>query len=79
MDNSGEAMSRSFGAYIDSEAKDTRGSVIKANQVVTAPSPKTAEEWRKEVTPNDTAYANTVPNGPAIFDSYRKFLSEAKK
>jgi TRAP-type transport system periplasmic protein len=79
MDNSGEAMSRSFGAYIDSEAKDTRDGVIAAGQVVTAPSPKQAEEWRKKVTPNDMAYANTVPNGPAIFASYRRLLSEAKK
>ncbi|HEX3970743.1 MAG TPA: TRAP transporter substrate-binding protein DctP [Stellaceae bacterium] len=79
MDNSGEGMSRSFGAYIDSEAKDTRDGVIKAKQVVTAPSPKQVEAWRKKVTPNDTAYANTVPNGPAILDSYRKLLSGAQK
>ncbi|HWE76005.1 MAG TPA: TRAP transporter substrate-binding protein DctP [Stellaceae bacterium] len=79
VDNSGEGMSRSFGAYIDSEAKDTRDGVLKANQAVTALSPKQAETWRDKVTPNDTAYANAVPNGPAILDAYRKLLSEAKK
>jgi TRAP-type C4-dicarboxylate transport system substrate-binding protein len=79
MDNSGEAMSRSFGAYIDSEAKDTRDGVLATKQVVTAPSPQQAAVWRQKVTPNNIAYANTVPNGPALLDSYRKLLSEAKK
>jgi TRAP-type C4-dicarboxylate transport system substrate-binding protein len=78
MDNSGEAMSRSFGAYIDSEAKDTRDGVIAANQVVTAPSPQQAAEWRKKVTPNNAAYASTVPNGQGILASFQQFLAAAK-
>jgi TRAP-type transport system periplasmic protein len=79
MDNSGEAMSRSFGAFIDGEAKGVRDAVIVApQQTVTAPSPERAAEWRTQITPNNAAYMNTVPNGPAIFAAYQQLLKAAK-
>jgi TRAP-type C4-dicarboxylate transport system substrate-binding protein len=77
-DNSGEAMTRSFGAYIDGEARDVRNAVVASGQTVTAPSAARSAEWRDKVTPNNTAYVNGVPNGPAIFASYKQFLATAK-
>lgn len=79
MDNSGEAMSRSFGAYIDSEARDTRAAVKASPQhTIAAPSAATTADWRGKVTPNNTAYVNTVPNGPAIFAAYQQLLVAAR-
>jgi TRAP-type transport system periplasmic protein len=78
MDNSGEAMTRSFGAFIDSEAKDVRDAVKASGQTVTEPSAARSAEWRDKVTPNDTVYVNNLPNGSAIFASYQQLLAAAK-
>jgi TRAP-type C4-dicarboxylate transport system substrate-binding protein len=79
MDNAGEGMSRSFGAFIDEEAKGVRDGVLAApQQVVTAPTKEREAEWRDKVTPNNIAYANTVPNGPEILAAYKQFLAGAK-
>jgi TRAP-type C4-dicarboxylate transport system substrate-binding protein len=79
MDNSGEAMSRRFGAYLDGDAKRVRDSVkAAAQQTVTAPSPERSAQWRDKLTPADMAYVNGVPNGAAIFASYRQLLATAK-
>ena len=79
MDNSGETMSRRFGSYIDSEAKDVRDAVRAAPQhTVTAPSVERAADWRRMITPNNTAYVNSVPNGPAIYAAYKQLLAAKK-
>jgi TRAP-type C4-dicarboxylate transport system substrate-binding protein len=79
MDNSGEAMSRSFGAYLDGDAKRVRDAVkATSDQSVTEPTAARSAEWRNKVTPNDTAYVNSVPNGPAIFATYNQLLAAAK-
>jgi len=79
MDNSGEAMSRSFGAYLDGDAKRVRDAVkATSDQSVTEPTAARSATWRDKVTPNDTAYVNGVPNGPAIFATYQQLLAAAK-
>jgi TRAP-type transport system periplasmic protein len=78
MDNSGEAMSRSFGAYLDGDAKRVRDAVKAGGQTVTTPSAAVSAAWQAKITPNDTAYVNGVPNGPAIFASYKQLLAAAK-
>ena len=79
MDNSGEAMSRSFGAYLDGDAKRVRDAVkATSDQSVTEPTAARSATWRDKVTPNDTAYVNSVPNGPAIFATYQQLLAAAK-
>lgn len=78
-DNSGEALSRSFGAYFDSDAARVRDGVRSASgQVLTAPSTERSAQWEKSVAPIDAAYVASVPNGQAILDQYRQLLAAAK-
>ena len=79
LDNSGEAASRSFGAYFDRDAARVRDGVKAASgQTVTAPSAALSARWRDKLEPVDTAYVKSVPDGKAILDSYRKLVAAAK-
>ncbi len=78
-DNSGEALSRSFGAYFDRDAARVRDGVKTApGQVLTAPSTERSAQWEKTLAPIDAAYVAGVPNGQAILDQYRQLLAAAK-
>lgn len=79
MDNSAEAMSRSFGAYLDGDAKRVRDGVKAASQqTVTEPSAERSAQWREKLEPANAAYVKSVPDGEAIFASYRQLLASAK-
>jgi hypothetical protein len=79
MDNSAEAMSRSFGAYLDGDAKRVRDGVKAApQQTVTEPSVERSTQWREKLEPANAAYVKSVPDGEAIFASYRQLLAAAK-
>jgi TRAP-type C4-dicarboxylate transport system substrate-binding protein len=75
-DNSGEAASRAFGAYLDGDAARVRDNVKAAGQTVAAPAH--GMQWRDKLEPVDAAYVNSVPNGAAILSSYRQLLAAAK-
>jgi TRAP-type C4-dicarboxylate transport system substrate-binding protein len=78
-DNSGEASSRSFGAYFDGDAARVRDDVKNAaGQVLTAPTADRSAQWSKTLAPIDAAYVASVPDGQAILDSYRQLLVAAK-
>ena len=78
-DNSGEALSRSFGAYFDGDAARVRDAVKSApDQVVSAPTAARSAQWEKTLGPIDAAYVGGVPDGQAILDQYRQLLVAAK-
>lgn len=75
-DNSGEAASGAFGAYLDGDAARVRDNIKGASQQVltTADTPA----WQDKLAKVDADYVKTVPNGQAILDSYRQLLAAAK-
>lgn len=78
-DNSGEAASRSFGAYLDKDAARVRDGVkVSSEQVLLAPTAERTMQWRNTVQPVTDGYVGGVANGKAILDSYRQFLAQAK-
>lgn len=78
-DNSGEAASRAFGAYLDGDAARVRDAVKTApQQVLTPPDPARATAWREKLAALDADYVKTVPSGQAILDSYRQLLAASK-
>jgi TRAP-type transport system periplasmic protein len=77
-DNSGEAASRAFGAYLDGDAARVRDNVKAGGQTVAAPDAAHETQWREKLDPVDASYINSVPNGPAILASYRQRLAAAK-
>ncbi len=77
-DNSGEAASRAFGAYLDGDAARVRDNVKAAGQTVAAPDAARSAQWRDKLDPVDAGYVNSVPNGAAILASYRQLLAAAK-
>jgi TRAP-type transport system periplasmic protein len=77
-DNSGEAASRAFGAYLDGDAARVRDTVKAGGQTVTAPDAAHEAQWRDRLDPVDAGYVNNVPNGAAILSSYRQLLAAAK-
>lgn len=79
LDNSGEAASRAFGAYLDGDAARVRNGLKTApQQVITAPSAAMSEAWRAKLDPVDAAYVKGVPDGATILASYRQLLAAAK-
>lgn len=76
-DNSGEAASRVFGAYLDQDAARVRANVKAAGQTVAAPD-AAQMQWRDKLDPVDARYVDGVPNGAAILASYRRLLAAAK-
>lgn len=78
-ENSGEAASRTFGAYFDNDAIRIRNSLKQASgQSLAAPDAKRKTAWAEKIEPIDTAYAASVPNGAVILDQYRQLLTAAK-
>lgn len=77
-DNSGEAASRVFGAYLDGDAARVRDNVKSGGQPVAAPDAAHETQWRDKLAPVDEAYVKSVPNGAAILQSYRQLLAAAK-
>jgi TRAP-type C4-dicarboxylate transport system substrate-binding protein len=77
-DNSGEAASRAFGAYLGGDAARVRDTVKAGGQTVAAPESAQETQWRGKFDRIDASYVNGVPNGAAILDSYRQLLGAAK-
>ena len=77
VDNSGEAASRAFGAYLDGDAARVRDNVKSGGQTVAAPDTVGEAQWRDKLDPVDAAYVSSVPNGAAILASYRQLLAAA--
>ncbi|HXR87406.1 MAG TPA: TRAP transporter substrate-binding protein [Stellaceae bacterium] len=78
-ENSGEAISRSFGAYFDSDVARVRGEVKNASgQVLAEQTSERKAAWREKLEPINAAYVAGVPNGQAILDQYRQLLAAAK-
>jgi TRAP-type C4-dicarboxylate transport system substrate-binding protein len=78
-ENSGESVTRSFGAYFDSDVARVRDGVKnQSGQVLAAPTAERTAAWREKLEPIDAAYVAGVPGGQAILDQYRQLLAAAK-
>jgi TRAP-type C4-dicarboxylate transport system substrate-binding protein len=77
-DNSGEAASRAFGAYLDGDAARVRDNVKAGGQTVAPLDAAHETQWREKLEPIDARYIDSVPNGKAILSSYRQLLAAAK-
>jgi TRAP-type transport system periplasmic protein len=78
-ENSGEAVSRSFGAYFDRDVARVRDGVKSGSgQVIAEQTPERKAAWRDKLEPINAAYVAGVPGGQAILDQYRQLLAAAK-
>jgi TRAP-type C4-dicarboxylate transport system substrate-binding protein len=79
-DNSGEAISREFGAHQDRLWKEQRALALRDGKHTLVPlTPVQDAEWRRKVTPAIEDWAQSAPNGRKILETYRAILAEAKK
>ena len=79
LDNSGEAESKRFGAFWDSEQDRGRNAVkAMAGHTVVTLSPEQETRLREKFAPIRDAWTSKTPNGAAVLDSYTKLLAEAR-
>ena len=79
LDNSGEAESKRFGAFWDSEQDRGRNAVkAMAGHTVVTLSPEQETRLREKFAPIRDAWTSKTPNGAAVLDSYMKLLAEAR-
>ncbi|MGE0037994.1 MAG: TRAP transporter substrate-binding protein [Xanthobacteraceae bacterium] len=79
-DNSGEAISRQFGAHQDRLWKEQRALATKeGKRTVVHLSPEQDGQWRQTVAPVIDEWAKSRPNGKKILETYRGILAEVQK
>jgi TRAP-type transport system periplasmic protein len=79
-DNSGEAISREFGAHQDRLWKDQRELALREGKRTLVPlTPGQDAEWRQKVAPVIEDWAQSRPNGQKILETYRATLAEVKR
>jgi len=79
-DNSGEEISREFGAHQDRLWKEQRALALQVGKHTLVPlTPAQDAEWRQKVAPVIEDWAQSTPNGPKILATYRAILAEVKK
>jgi TRAP-type C4-dicarboxylate transport system substrate-binding protein len=79
-DNSGEALSRRYGATNDSEWHKGRAAVVAmAGHTVVAPTPEQHEMFKRKMAPLADEFAKSVPNGAAVVAKFRELLAQVEK
>jgi TRAP-type C4-dicarboxylate transport system substrate-binding protein len=79
-DNSGEAISRAFGAHQDRLWADQRALATGiGKRTVVHLSPEQDAQWRHTVSPVIDEWAKSRPNGHKILETYREILAEVRK
>jgi TRAP-type C4-dicarboxylate transport system substrate-binding protein len=79
-DNSGEVVSREFGAHQDRLWKEQRALALQGGKRTLVPLTSEQDaEWRQKVAPVIEDWAQSRPNGQKILETYRSILVDAKK
>jgi TRAP-type C4-dicarboxylate transport system substrate-binding protein len=78
--NSGEVLSREFGAWFQGQADKSRDQVkAMKGQNVRQLSPQEAERWKKAVEPVIKGWEERTPNGDKVLAAYRAELQKLRK
>jgi TRAP-type C4-dicarboxylate transport system substrate-binding protein len=80
-ENSGEAPSRSWGAFLDGMARDGRASVLalgSERQTVVELTPEQAEKWRAALRPVTQEWVAKTPGADKALPAFRELLTKVK-
>jgi TRAP-type C4-dicarboxylate transport system substrate-binding protein len=76
--NSGEAASRSAGAYFASAAGRARAHVVESpQQTIAQLTPEQAASWKKRVAVVSENWAKERPGGDKVIDAFSKYYGDA--
>lgn len=79
IDNGGEKQSRELGTFFDSQGDGVRQALVKSDKhTIVKPSADQEKVWRSKVSGLLTSWANGVPDGAKLIETYRSLYAETK-